>query len=212
MARTPSRSRQGTPPKRGRGGGKPSRSKAATAPRSASKTSTPPISPVTGKPLSEAYWRRLLAAKARGAKTTQEARGHRQQPGEKREHIRRRERELAEGETTYQRGVLKRFGTQQAGLYEDGDIATEIALLHRLVREHGWDGFLEYKAELDAMARGRRPWRRTGKNRKVINIGPQLERANAERGRNIARQRALSRKFGMPMKSLGYHRKARGQR
>jgi hypothetical protein len=182
----------------------------------ASKRSAEPVRiGKSGKPLSPAYAKRLASAEARGAKNTQEARGHRQQPGQKREHIRRRERELAEGETTSQRQAIRKFARRQAELAEDaGFDADEDALyenLRRKIKSKGWAEFSRLRDELNQLARKKRERGQYRKGNKPPSPAA-IKRGEIERRRNKASQKRLSREFGIPVKYLNYGRKPRGRR
>ena len=161
------------------------------------------------RPGETAYQRRIRLALAKG-KTLQEARGHKT-----REHVPRRERELREGETTYQRGEIKRFAQRQAELAEDLDPDQAIEIYRRVFKREGWAAFVEIRDELNALSRikRQRPERRRGRRGKgPRDLSAALERATQQRNRNLARMRQLSRRYGIPMKYLHYHRKAREQR
>lgn len=153
--------------------------------------------------LTPKYRARLLRGFAQG-KTQQEARGH-----AKEEHVGRRERELREGETTYQRGAIKRFAQRQAQRSEQygGTVEEATAQFRRLVREHGWGAFAELREGLDRLARQKRyRYRPKGKARKVIDLAPRIAEANARKAANIRQMQEWQRLYGVSQKYLFYHR------
>jgi hypothetical protein len=183
------RPRRSAPTRRGRSAPK-------SPPRPAPK---PPPKKTKGQ---TAYQRRIANARAKG-KTLQEARGHKP-----REHVERRERELREGITTYQRGATKRFAELQARR-SDTDPGPAIAEFRQVVKDHGWQAFDDVRREVRRLSETRRlrPERRRGAARP--DLGAAIERAAAQKSRNIARMEALSERYNIPIHLLFYHGRRR---
>jgi hypothetical protein len=165
----------------------------------------------SGKPLSPEYAARLRRAEAKGITDRQKARGHKAK-----EHIPRRERELAEGETTYQRGEIKKFALKQWERMDDvsreaTDPEAVIAVFQRRFKKR-FAEFLEAKAEINKLhalkrlrPEGHRGKRRGVPTHRAIDLGAAIERAEAQRRRNIARQHAWARKYKIDVAFANYH-------
>lgn len=147
-----------------------------------------------------AYQRRIARAMAQG-KTLQEARGHKAK-----EHIPRRKRELEEGETTYQRGAIKKFATKQARR-ADRDVDTTVDQMRRWVRRRGWDAFVHVREEVARLARQKRlrPERLRGRRGRVIDLSERIARAQEQRDRNIEKMEEIADEYGIDFDFLFYH-------
>lgn len=177
-----------------RGDEPPRRRRKRKSARPAAPKRTPKKSaPTAGQ---TAYQRRIARAMAQG-KTLQEARGHKPK-----EHIARRQRELAEGETTYQRGALKKFAEKQARR-SGRDPEDVLAELRNMKRRHGWDGFNRLRDTVNALHRNKRVrfqrWKAGGIHRPL-----DLQRAKEQRDRNVARMQALADELGLSFDTLFY--------
>lgn len=157
--------------------------------------------------LSEDYRKRLITAHAKGKDLTA-ARGHGPKAG-KREHVSRRERELAEGETTYQRSQLKLYAARVAASDEHFKADKVYRDLRKAVRDHGWEAFVELRDERNVLARGKQPYRhrapRGKKRRRVVDLAAKISQGERERKQNNARMARLTKKYGLPKGYLNYH-------